>query len=421
MYFLKLDSTGAIMWSKSHGGTNQESGHSVIQTTDGGFLGVGYTNSWGAGGFDLFLVKLDVNGNLEYEEYYGGSDWDFAWDVVEVKPNEFVIAGETQSFGAGNADAWLVKYNANYHSFEWDKTVGLPTYENFKALAKGENGTVLAVGKGIKSGRNDEDVFITRFDSMGDTLWTNYYGDTLQDYANDVVWMSDGNYSLTGRITSITRAEINLLQIDTIGNVLLQNNWSVDSLFIIGNKISEIDSSRIGIIGTREVAPNNLDMFFAYSRPSSLDFMGGTTQGGQGDDIGNSFVFMADSGIMITGITDGFQSSFTDIITFKTNRFGNYDQKNFSQNYDTTNVLSSSHQDNYYTKIKYLPSDKSISINSNQNYREFNLFNILGVVVANGKLNSDPIIELNNYNLKSGVYILQLYPNSKRFYKFYIH
>ncbi|MGB1004597.1 MAG: hypothetical protein ACPGVC_10215, partial [Salibacteraceae bacterium] len=99
MYFLKLDSLGNIMWSKSHGGTGQESGKSVIQTKDGGFLGVGYTSSWGSGGFDLLLVKLNANGNLEYERYFGGADWDFANDVIETDSNMFVIAGETQSFG----------------------------------------------------------------------------------------------------------------------------------------------------------------------------------------------------------------------------------------------------------------------------------------------------------------------------------
>lgn len=148
MYFLKLDSIGNIMWSKSHGGSGQEWGTSVILTSDGGYLGVGYTNSSGAGGFDIFIVKLDSNGNLEYERVKGGIDWDFAWDVIEVNPGEYVIAAETQSYGNGESDAWLLKYNENTDAFDWETTIGTSGYENFKAVALGANGDLMAAGIG---------------------------------------------------------------------------------------------------------------------------------------------------------------------------------------------------------------------------------------------------------------------------------
>ena len=239
MYFLKLDSTGAIMWSKSHGGTGQESGQSVIQTSDGGYFGVGYTNSWGAGGFDFFMVKLDSNGNMEYEDYYGGSDWDFAWDVVEVAPNQYVIAGETQSYGAGSKDGWIIKYNGLTQTVDWDKTVGNNTPEYFKAITLGENDNLIAVGGGIKNGRIDEDVMVTKFNSLGDTIWNKYYGDTLQDYANDVIWMSNGSYALTGAKTQLSDTTVvNLMKLDTLGAILQQDKWGVGPYEkAIGNKI----------------------------------------------------------------------------------------------------------------------------------------------------------------------------------------
>tara|TARA_R110002050_G_scaffold200591_1_gene335551 strand:+ start:102175 stop:103635 length:1461 start_codon:yes stop_codon:yes gene_type:complete len=411
MYFLKLDSTGAIMWSKSHGGSGQESGQSVIETSDGGFFGVGYTNSWGSGGFDFFMVKLDVNGNLEYEDYYGGSDWDFAWDVIEVAPEEFVIAGETQSYGAGNADGWIVKFNGKTRQFVWDKTVGTSNYENYKAVAPGENGSFVAAGKGTQLGRTDEDVLVTRFDSLGDTIWTKYYGDTLQDYANDVIWMSDSTYALTGLKTIANIKNILVLKISKSSNTIFDNYWGT-STNRVGSGITEIDSLKISITGTLEVYDQNTDFFLAYSYPNSKYFKGGSTQGGLKNDISIGLINLQDTGYIIAGYSDGFNSSYTDILLFKTFKTGRYDGAKFTYHQDVSNILSEEKISQPSNKITYNTNRNILSFYGMTTKNRIEIYDIKGVQKATLTTTAQEI-NLSSLNLNSGIYILRVNNESK--------
>lgn len=81
-YLVKVDSMGFTIWEKHYGGNGNEVARSVIQLADSGFIVVGYTSSFGAGGYDMWALKTDKNGNKIWDKTFGGSDWDFATDVV---------------------------------------------------------------------------------------------------------------------------------------------------------------------------------------------------------------------------------------------------------------------------------------------------------------------------------------------------
>ena len=98
-----------ILWNKTYGGTAAERAFSVVATSDGGYALVGTTDSFGAGEDDFWLVKTDASGNMEWNKTYGGTGDDQAWSLVETSDGGYIIAGSTDSFGAGGYDFWLIK------------------------------------------------------------------------------------------------------------------------------------------------------------------------------------------------------------------------------------------------------------------------------------------------------------------------
>ena len=108
-WLVKVDSSGNMQWNKTYGGVDFDPAFSVVKTVDGGYALAGYTTSFGADGTDAWLVKTDPNGNMEWNQTYGGTSNDWARSVVQTKDRGYALAGTTYSFGAGGGDFWLIK------------------------------------------------------------------------------------------------------------------------------------------------------------------------------------------------------------------------------------------------------------------------------------------------------------------------
>jgi hypothetical protein len=113
VFLIKIDANGNISWAKTYGGTYSDEAYSVQQTSDGGYIVAGYTNSFGAGNTDFFLIKTDANGNVQWAKTYGGTNWDEAFSVQQTSDGGYIVAGRTASFGAGVEDFFLIKTDAN--------------------------------------------------------------------------------------------------------------------------------------------------------------------------------------------------------------------------------------------------------------------------------------------------------------------
>jgi hypothetical protein len=121
---IKTDSNGVMLWSKVYGGTGSESGLSIQSSTDNGYLIVGYTESFGAGLKDLFVLNLDTDGNVNWNKTFGGSNNDIANSVKRTSDGGYIITGVTYSFNAnGDDDVYLVKIDINGNKI-WTKVIG---------------------------------------------------------------------------------------------------------------------------------------------------------------------------------------------------------------------------------------------------------------------------------------------------------
>jgi hypothetical protein len=113
IFLIKTDANGNVQWAKTYGGGGGDVVFSVQQTSDGGYIVAGGTGSFGAGSYDIFLIKTDANGNIIWAKTYGGASWDEAYSVQQTSDGGYILAGLTRSFGAGDWDIFLIKTDAN--------------------------------------------------------------------------------------------------------------------------------------------------------------------------------------------------------------------------------------------------------------------------------------------------------------------
>jgi|GEM_PF-1187348 len=197
VWLLKTNADGDSLWSHTYGGPNSDYGRDVIQTDDGGYLISAYTNSFGAGSLDAWLVKTDEDGNAVWTETYGGSSSDYAWKAVSTDDGGYVFFGVTSSFGSGGYDGWLVKTDSNGDTL-WTRTYGGSSDEVAFSGTKVNNGGYVLAGYAISESGTDYDFWILKADDMGDSLWAYKYGDAVTEYGYDVQQTVDGGFVIGG-------------------------------------------------------------------------------------------------------------------------------------------------------------------------------------------------------------------------------
>ncbi|MDO8137965.1 MAG: hypothetical protein Q6354_10030, partial [Candidatus Brocadiales bacterium] len=145
MWVLKLQPDGAVAWQKSYGGSDGESGHSVQQTSDGGYIVVGDTYSFGAGGLDVWVLKLNPDGIVKWQKTYGGKSNDVAHSIRQTNDEGYIVVGETESFGVGDVDLWVLKLRAD-GTVKWQKTYGGGSFDFGYSIQQTGDGGYIAAG-----------------------------------------------------------------------------------------------------------------------------------------------------------------------------------------------------------------------------------------------------------------------------------
>ena len=216
VWLLKTDAVGETLWTKTYGTDSVDGSFSVEQTPDGGYIVVGQTSSFGAGDADVWLLRTDAVGETLWTKTYGGSDFDYGYEVQRTFDNGYIIGGQTYSFGAGSGDIWLIKTDS-LGNVQWDTTYGTVGTEDIGAVQQTADSGYFVTGITALGGI---DVWLIKTDADGDTLWTLQYGDPSNpDYGNCGRQTSDGGYIVTGAIY-YGGDDILLLKTDSLGDTL---------------------------------------------------------------------------------------------------------------------------------------------------------------------------------------------------------
>ena len=211
---------GFITFERTYGGSDWDDGSSVQQTSDGGYIIAGYTKSFGAGG-DVYLIKTDANGNLLWQKTYGGSGYDDGTSVKQTSDGGDIIAGWTESFGVGGRNVYLIKTDANGNLL-WQKTYGGSDYDWVFSVQQTSDGGYIIAGLTESFGAGGRDVYLIKTDADGNLLWQKTYGGSDDDCGTSVQQTSDGGYIIAGYTFSFGAGEgdVYLIKTDANGNVL---------------------------------------------------------------------------------------------------------------------------------------------------------------------------------------------------------
>ena len=222
VWLIKTDTSGDTTWTRAFGGSHHDEGYSVRQTADGGYIVVGYTKSYGAGNADIWLIKTDASGDTMWTRLLGGVDHDKGYSVAQTADGGFVIAGLTFSYGAGSADIWLIKTDASGDTM-WTRTHGRAGYDEGYSVAQTANGGYVIAGYTSSYGAGLEDVWLVRTDASGDTMWTQTYGGANHDFGWSVAQTTDGGYVVAGHTSSYGAGfdDVWLIKTDSAGRVAI--------------------------------------------------------------------------------------------------------------------------------------------------------------------------------------------------------
>jgi hypothetical protein len=197
VWLIKTDDNGFEQWGHTYGGTNSESGKCVEQTPDGGYIITGYTYSFGSGQYDVWLIKTDSSGNEEWNRTYGGANNDIGNAVRQTTDGGYIIAGETSSIGEGGSDMWIIKTDSVGNRL-WDHTFGRSQSDFACDIRQtSDGGYVIVGGLGIHS-NYDCDVWIIKTDAEGDSLWSIVFGGNDMDWGYCIQQTSDEGYVVVG-------------------------------------------------------------------------------------------------------------------------------------------------------------------------------------------------------------------------------
>jgi len=225
VYLIKTEPNGSSEWEKTFGGSGSDFGRSVQQTSDGGYIVAGYTDSFGEGRKDVYLIKTEPNGNSQWQKTFGGSENDYGWSVQQTSDGGYIIAGDTQSFSAGNWDVYLIKTEPN-GNMQWQKTFGVSVINLGRSVQQTSDGGYIISG-GIEPYALTGDVYLVKINPIGNLQWEKTFGGSKWERGDSVHQTMDGGYIIacsTG--TSDTETwDVYLIKTDPNGNSQWQKTF----------------------------------------------------------------------------------------------------------------------------------------------------------------------------------------------------
>ena len=305
VYLIKTDPNGNSQWQKTFGGTGYDVGRSVQQTSDGGYIIAGRTGTFGPGYGDVYLIKTEPNGNSQWQKTLGGSDYERGYSVQQTSDGGYIIAGSTFPDVAGSTAVYLIKTDSNGNS-QWQKTFGGSENDIGYSVKQTSDGGYIITGDTHSYGAGQADVYLIKTDPNGDSQWQKTFGGSNNDWGESVQQTTDGGYIIAGYTYSYGagNADVYLIKTDPKGNLNWQKTFG-GSDYERGYSVQQTYDGGYIIAGsTVSYGAGSFDVYFIKTDPNG-DSEWQKTFGGNKGDEGYSVQQTSDGGYIIAGLTDG--------------------------------------------------------------------------------------------------------------------
>jgi len=306
-YLIKTDGDGNTIWSRTYGVLNHNGGESVQQTSDGGFILAGWAYDVYSSGWDIYVVKTDTVGDTLWTRRYGSSfETDLAHSIQQTADGGYIIAGRTDSYGAGQADAYLVKTD-NAGNTQWERTYGGGSADAARSVEQTSDGGYIVAGYTSSFGVHAQDAYLIRTNHVGDTLWTRTFGDLSYNYAHEVHQASDGGFIFAGYTQS--GWDFYVVKTDYAGNTEWTRRYG-GAQTDLAHAIWETQDGGYIVVGRTDTF-GNADVYLI-----KIDNIGDEEwtriYGGNSDDAARSVQQTDDGGYIVAGYTRSFGSGQDD-------------------------------------------------------------------------------------------------------------
>jgi len=334
------------LWTKTYGGSERDEARSVQQTSDGSYIVTGYTKSFGSGKADVWLIKTDPDGDTLWTKTYGGPEWDEARSVQQTSDGGYIVTGWTCSFGAGEADVWLLKTDADGDTL-WTRTYGDTGYDAGYSVQQTPDEGYIIVGFTASVGPGEiQHVYVIKTDADGDTLWTSIYsGGAGTTRGSSVKQTSDGCYIIAGDTyifsEVVSSSEVYLIKTDANGDSLWTRTYGGDHGSDYGISVCETSDGSYIITGTSYYSGRWYEVLLLKTDADGDSLWARTYGQDHRHDHGRSVCETSDGGYIIAGAKQTDVLSHYNIYLMKTDENGEvlwtrdygYPKKSWNQGY----------------------------------------------------------------------------------------
>lgn len=321
VYVIKTDNNASLLWAKKIGGSSDNGGYSMTLSKDGSYVITGFTGSYGAGNDDVYVMKLDTNGNLKWTKTIGGPNYDYGYSVIHCSDGGYAIAGST---GVGSYDVYAIKLDSNGNLL-WTKTIGGTGDDQGYSIIQCEDKGLAIAGRTQSYGAGGYDVYVIKLDSVGNLKWTKTIGGTGDDEGYGIIQGKDGGYVVAGYTDSYGAGarDMYVIKLDSAGNLIwtktIGGSKDDEGYYLIQNNRGDYVISG----ATNSFGPGVGANVYLVCLDTGGNLKWTKAIGGQYDDFGGGIIQTSDSGYAIAASSNSFAAGGHYVYLIKTDSLGN--------------------------------------------------------------------------------------------------
>jgi len=322
MFLMKTNILGDSLWVRTYGmSSGDEEGATVQQTADGGFIITGTTWSTGAGSLDFMLIKTDANGNIQWSKTYGGTSVEFCSGGIQLFDGGYALCGHTNSYGAGAADIYIIRTDANGDTI-WTRTAGFNGTDNAFGIVQTADSGLTVTGSMFTNSTTD--AVLIKMDINGNLSWAKAYGAAQEEIGYSLILTNDNGFGIGGSTTSFGNGGMDAFIIKTneFGDITWSNAFGTTDSDLIYNMKQTSDGGYVATGNANRIGNLRDDLFIFKADASGnlvwSDVMGGTTAA---RDVGRSVFETNEGAFIVSGFTQSFGGG-TEAYFIKTDLLG---------------------------------------------------------------------------------------------------
>lgn len=321
---VKSNVNGEKEWEQFFGSGGWDHGTAILTTDDQGFIMAGHTTSFGAGREDGWLIKTDSDGNETWSRTFGGDNNDRIYDVRKTSDGGFILAGSTQTPENGGLEGWLIKTDPS-GAEEWSQTFGDTATELFTSVSESGDGGFVMAGSSTSYGNGKSDIWVVKCDSEGNEQWYRTFGGTKDDDGKSIIALEDGTFIVAGTRESDSGINTNmdafLGRLGSDGSLEWENRFGSTGWDLAMDVKQTSDGNFIFAGHTSSYGSGKYDVYLVKAGPDGKKIWT-RSFGGPENDRGFTVLQTFDGGYVIAGDTESYGHGNMDIWLLKTNPGG---------------------------------------------------------------------------------------------------